>query len=99
MAAIRRSFSALRMRGYRMRRIGALFVLCLSIAFPAVAEDRATLPTIAVLRVNTADTTEPGNTFLRNALAALGRIDGQNIRIETRLAEGHPERLPDLARS
>jgi ABC-type uncharacterized transport system substrate-binding protein len=82
-----------------MKRIGALFVLCLSIAVPAAAQDRATLPMIAVLRVNTADTTEPGNTFLRNALGALGWTDGRNIRLESRLADGHPERLPDLARS
>lgn len=35
--------------------------------------------------------------MLRTALGALGLIDGRTIRLEARLAEGHPERLPDLA--
>jgi len=57
------------------------------------------LPVVGVLRVNTADTVEPMASKLRAALAALGQIDGRTIRIETRLAEGHVERLPELARS
>ena len=82
-----------------MRRIGAALLFWLCTGLPVFAQYQATLPLVAILRVNTTDSTEPGNTFLRNALAAVGRIDGQNIRLESRLAEGHPERLPDLARS
>jgi putative ABC transport system substrate-binding protein len=50
-----------------------------------------------VLRVNTADTVEPMTTWLRNELAARGHTDGRNIRLENRLAEGHVDRLPELA--
>jgi putative ABC transport system substrate-binding protein len=82
-----------------MRQAVALLVSCLCTATPVAAQDRSTLPLIAVLRVNTADTVEPGQSLFRNALAALGRVDGKDIRLENRLAEGHPERLPDLARS
>lgn len=66
---------------------------------PVFAQDRAALPLVGVLRVNTADTVEPMATKFRTALAALGQVDGRNIRLETRLAEGHVERLPELARS
>src|SRR5262249_15079467 len=48
---------------------------------------------------NTADTIEPGYSLFRNSLAAINRIDGRDIRLENYLAEGHSERLPDLARS
>ena len=33
----------------------------------------------------------------RQALHALGWVEGQNLIIETRYAEGQPERLPELA--
>jgi len=36
-------------------------------------------------------------TQFRDALAALGQVDGRDIRIEFRLAEGNPERFPELA--
>ena len=38
-------------------------------------------------------------TKFRTALAALGQVDGRNIRLESRLAEGHAGRLPELAKS
>jgi len=40
----------------------------------------------------------PGLIDLRQALRALGYVDGQNIIIEFRTAEGRIERLPELAR-
>ena len=49
--------------------------------------------------INTADTVEPFATGFKDALAALGLVDGRNIRLEVRLAEGHLERLPELAQS
>ena len=82
-----------------MRRVAALLALALCAAVPALAQDRATLPLVAMLRVNTADTVEPMATKFRTALAALGQVDGRNIRLESRLAEGHAERLPELAKS
>src|SRR5436305_14297625 len=68
-------------------------------AVSAVAQNTGSLPVVGVLRVNTVETVEPMASKLRAALAALGQIDGRTIRIETRLAEGHVERLPELARS
>jgi putative tryptophan/tyrosine transport system substrate-binding protein len=40
---------------------------------------------------------EPSATMLRDALAALGHIDGKTFRLDFRLAEGDPARLPELA--
>jgi putative ABC transport system substrate-binding protein len=35
--------------------------------------------------------------MFRDALAALGWVDGKNVRLDFRLAEGDTERLPELA--
>jgi putative ABC transport system substrate-binding protein len=82
-----------------MTRVAALLALALCAAGPALAQDRTKLPLVAMLRVNTADTVEPMATKFRTALAALGQVDGRDIRLEARLADGHAERLPELARS
>src|SRR6266436_6356047 len=65
---------------------------------PAI--DRALSDVLAaVVNLNTPVTVEPFATGFRNALAALGLVDGRNIRLEVRLADGHVERLPELAQS
>ena len=48
-----------------MRRVGAMLGICLCASISAFAQDNATLPLVAMLRVNTA---EPGTTLFRNAL-------------------------------
>jgi putative ABC transport system substrate-binding protein len=74
-------------------------VLALCVAAPAFAQDKTQLPLVGVMRINTPDNVEPFSTIFRNALSALGRLDGRDIRIELRLAEGHAERFPELARA
>jgi putative ABC transport system substrate-binding protein len=76
---------------------GSLLVsLCSSIL---VADDRTSLPLVGVLRLNTPENVEPVPTIFRNALAAMGHVDGRDVRIEFRLAEGHAERFPELAKA
>jgi putative ABC transport system substrate-binding protein len=82
----------------RSRPLLILF-LGLCNAIPAFAQNTGNLPLIGVLRLNTPDNVEPFPTIFRNALAALGQVDGRNIRIELRLAEGHAERFPELAQA
>src|SRR5262245_23560681 len=41
----------------------------------------------------------PGPHLLRESLARHGLIDGKNVRVEMRLAEGKLDRLPELAKS
>jgi putative ABC transport system substrate-binding protein len=82
-----------------MKRIALVLALGLCAAVPAFGQNSGNLPLVGVLRVNTADTVEPAATGFKEALAALGLVDGRNIRLEVRLAEGHVERLPELAQS
>src|SRR5215472_19285765 len=81
-----------------MRRVAA-FALWLCATVPALAQNADNLPVVGILRNNTADSVEPFATGFRDALAALWLADGRNIRIEVRFAEGHLERLPELAQS
>jgi putative ABC transport system substrate-binding protein len=82
-----------------MTRIALGLTLWLCVAAPVFAQNAGNLPLVGILRINTPDTVEPAATGIRNALAALGLIDGRNIRLEVRLAEGQVERLPELAQS
>src|SRR5215472_14208176 len=74
-----------------------LVALALSAAAPALARDTAKMPLVGVLRINTPATNDPGATMLRKALADVGDVDGHNLRLEFRLAEGHAERYPAMA--
>jgi putative tryptophan/tyrosine transport system substrate-binding protein len=78
-------------------RIAAILFLWLCAAAPVFAQNAGDLPLVGYLRINTPDGNEPMATMYRTALAALGWVDGRNIRVEFRLAEGHPERFPELA--
>jgi putative tryptophan/tyrosine transport system substrate-binding protein len=80
-----------------MTRIAAGLAVWLCAAIPAFAQDIARLPLVGVLLINTAANNEPTATMLREALAALGDIDGKSIRLDFRLAEGDAGRLPELA--
>jgi putative ABC transport system substrate-binding protein len=82
-----------------MTRLVAAFALWLCAAIPAFAQNPKNLPVVGILRMNTADDVEPLATEFKAALAAVGLVDGRNIRLEVRLAEGHLERLPELAES
>jgi putative ABC transport system substrate-binding protein len=78
-----------------MRRLGLLLALC--VAVPALAQDPERLPLVGVLRINSAANNEPTATLLRDELAALGDVDGKNIRLDFRLAEGDAGRFLELA--
>jgi hypothetical protein len=52
---------------------------------------------VGILRINTVANNEGGATMLRDALAALGDIDGKTISLDFRLAEGDAGRFPELA--
>jgi putative tryptophan/tyrosine transport system substrate-binding protein len=82
-----------------VRYVAAAFALWLCAIIPAFAQNRENLPVVGVLRMNAADNVEPFATEFKAALAAVGLVDGRNIRLEVRLAEGHLERLPELAES
>jgi hypothetical protein len=80
-----------------MRRIAALLALQLCALAPAFAQDTARPPVVGVLRIDTTAGASPFVGMYRDALAALGYVDGKNLRLDIRLAEGDTERLPELA--
>jgi putative ABC transport system substrate-binding protein len=69
-----------------------------AVAWPLVAraQQTARFPRIGVLVYSTPQA-DPNAESFRRALRDLGYVDGRNIAIEYRFAEGRPERLPALA--
>ena len=80
-----------------MKRLCAALALWFCAAVPAFAQDRAQLPLVGLLRIDTPATLGLTTGLLREALAALGYVDGSTIRFDFRLAEGDPARFPELA--
>jgi putative tryptophan/tyrosine transport system substrate-binding protein len=80
-----------------MRCTAAALAIWFCIAVPALAQDRPELPVIGILRTGTPATVGPFVGMFRDALAALGDVDGKNVRLDVRLAEGDVGRFPELA--
>jgi ABC-type uncharacterized transport system substrate-binding protein len=87
-----------------MRRIAFTLVIWLcSTVLPHAQEAQVKPPVIGWLSPSTTQAYQqvglgkPGPQLLREALAKFGLIDGTNIRLEMRLAEGRLERFPGLA--
>src|SRR5258707_12580288 len=62
----------------------------------ARAQQSARIPRLGVLLFSTPQA-DPQMETARRALRDLGYVEGQNLVLEYRYAEGRPERLPDLA--
>src|SRR3989442_10038964 len=78
--------------------IGLLVTLALGLPVAPLAANAqwpGAIPRIGVLRPLSA--TDPLTEAFRHGLRDLGYVEGQNIRIEQRFAEGQYERLPALA--
>jgi putative tryptophan/tyrosine transport system substrate-binding protein len=66
-------------------------------ALPFVAYAQKSMPVIGFLAFGVHDPSGPNLSAFRKGLAGLGYIEGRNILIESRWAEGKPERFPALA--
>jgi putative ABC transport system substrate-binding protein len=64
---------------------------------PVGAQQTARRPRLGILIFSNPQT-DPNTEAFRRGLRDLGYIDGQNIAIEYRYAEGKPERFPELAK-
>ena len=80
-----------------MKWLACALGLSLCVAPPASAQEAAKAPLVGVLLINTAANPEPVVPLFRNALAALGYVEGSNVRLDFRFAEGHADRFPALA--
>jgi putative tryptophan/tyrosine transport system substrate-binding protein len=68
------------------------------VALPAPRQENGRAPLVGVLLINTPANPEPVVPLLRKALAALGYVEGRNLRLNSRFAEGHAERSPALVK-
>ena len=76
----------------------ALCAMLFALGFPAEAQQAGKVYRIGYLRVGKGSpTAAPDNIAFRQGLRELGYVEGQNLVIEYRYAEGKKERLPDLA--
>src|SRR5262249_8683215 len=87
-----------RRRGDRMKRREFITLLGGAAAWPLTARAQQAPKTsrLGVLLFSTPQA-DPQMETARRALRDLGYVEGQNLAIEYRSAEGQPERLPDLA--
>jgi putative ABC transport system substrate-binding protein len=80
-----------------MRRLGLAVLFVLVLARVADAQPRA-VPRIGFLGAGSPAADSPQIAAFRRGLQDLGWVEGQSVVFEYRWAEGHPERLPALAR-
>jgi putative ABC transport system substrate-binding protein len=86
-----------------MRIVFTLVIWLCGTVLPHAQEAQLKLPVIGWLSPSTIQAYQqvglgkPGPELLRESLAKFGLIDGKNVRVEMRLAEGKLERFPGLA--
>ena len=81
----------------RLPFVVTITLIILAAAFTAEAQQPAKIPRIGYLSITDAATDSPRAEGIRLALRELGYIEGQNIAIEYRYAEGRPDRAPEHA--
>src|SRR6266849_2462023 len=80
------------------RAIGCIVTLILSmLVAPLTAEAQQATKVYRIGRLHPGSPPDPNVEAFRQGLRDLGYVEGQNLVLEARYAEGHPERLSDLA--
>ncbi len=80
-----------------MRSVLAAVAIWFCAPIPALAQDAPRLPLVGVMRIGAAANNEPFATLFREALAALGDVEGRNLRLDFRFADGDAQRFPEMA--
>ena len=80
-----------------MKSICTALAIWVCAAVPAFAQNPARMPVVGVMRVNTASNNEPFATLFREGLAARGYVEGGNLRLDYRFADGDRRRFPEMA--
>ena len=80
-----------------MRRRDLITLVGGAAAWPVVARAQGAMPVVGYLGIDTPDRFASRAQSFREGLASLGFVEGRNVAIEYRWAEGRPDRLPALA--
>jgi putative ABC transport system substrate-binding protein len=90
--------SAATLRGRLSRRalVGGALTMLVAPAL-AFAQSPVRVARIGVLRTSRAASSDPATNGFRQGLRDLGYVEGQNLHLEFRWADGRPERIPVLA--
>ncbi len=81
----------------RRREFITLLLSVAAVSPLAAHAQRSTMPVVGFLNVETPDRYQSMAAAFREGLQQSGFVEGQNVAIEYRWAEGHAERLPALA--
>jgi putative ABC transport system substrate-binding protein len=79
-----------------MRRRELITLLGCAATWPLAAHAQQAMPLVGFLNVAFADGYQPMVTAFRQGLQESGYVDGRNVAIEFRWAEGQSDRLPML---
>jgi hypothetical protein len=71
-----------------MKAIFAALAIWVGATISTLAQDAGRLPLVGVMVTGTAATIPAARTRFREALAALGDVEGRNLRLDFRFAEG-----------
>lgn len=78
-------------------KFGAMVAALLVAAFPVVAQQGAKTPRVGILFYGFPPASEPAPRAFVDGLRGLGWVEGQNVLLEWRYAEGRTDRYPALA--
>jgi putative tryptophan/tyrosine transport system substrate-binding protein len=80
-----------------MRRIFAALAIWFCATIPGLAQHAPRLPLVGVIGLDAAANGERWVTLFREELAALGDVDGRNLRLDFRFADNDARRYPEMA--
>ena len=79
-----------------MKGVFAALAIWVGATIPALAQDAGRLPLVGVMVTGSA-VNATATTQFREALAALGDVEGRNLRLDFRFTDGDTKRFPEMA--
>ena len=80
-----------------MRVVLVALMIWFCATLTAHAQDTARLPLVGVMVTGSAANSEQAMRLFREGLAALADVEGRNLRLDFRFADGDAQRFPEMA--